>query len=240
MARSVETAGNTDWYWSGNETKELTYLISNKNKASRKKRGGKPNEFYRSITFRVYRCLYEGCLPPPPPTVPAGRPLDFMSWSSEDDWASLGLTKPVAGASGVVEEMVTIPPGVWMVMDEDPPLLTKLFIYGVLEIDDQMDMTLSAEIIMIQGDTAQLVAGFDDTPYTNNLEIILRGNHTTPDQPLPNGPNLGAKALGVFGKLQLHGLDVGRTWTRLAQTAAAGRCCHNCSCCCAFGSPSCS
>ena len=26
---TVETAGNTDWYWSGNETKELTYLISN-------------------------------------------------------------------------------------------------------------------------------------------------------------------------------------------------------------------
>jgi hypothetical protein len=48
------------------------------------------------------------------------------------------------------------------------------------------------------------------------------GNHETEDQPLPDGPNLGAKALGVFGKLQLHGLDVGRTGTRLAQDAMAG------------------
>merc|ERR1719392_359179 len=100
---TYDTAGNTEWYWSGNDTKELTYIISHKNKGARKKRGGKPNEFYRTITFRVYRCLYEGCLPPPPPTVPAGRPMDFLSWSSEDDWASLGLTKPAAGANGLLE-----------------------------------------------------------------------------------------------------------------------------------------
>ena len=109
-----------------------------------------------------------------------------------------------------------------MVLDEIPPPLTRLYIYGVLEIDDQMDMQLSAEIILIQGDQAQLVAGTAEEPYQNNLELILRGNHTTPDQPLPNGPNLGAKALGVCGKLQLHGRDVGRTWTRLAATAPAG------------------
>ena len=109
-----------------------------------------------------------------------------------------------------------------MVMDENPPPLSRMYIYGVLEIDDQMDMTLSAEIIMIQGDLAQLVAGYADEPYQHNFELVLRGNHYTPDQPLPNGPNLGAKALGVFGKLQLHGLDVGTTWTRLAETAPAG------------------
>ena len=78
----------------------------------------------------------------------------------------------------------------------------------MLEIDDQMDMQLSAEIILIQGDTAQLVAGTAEEPYQNNFELILRGNHLTPDQPLPNGPNLGAKALGVCGKLQMHGQDV--------------------------------
>ena len=219
---TYDTAGNTDWYWSGNDTKELTYIISHKNKGARRKRGGKPSEFYREIQFRVYRCLYEGCLPPPPPTVPSGRPLDFLSWSSDDDWASLDMTKPAAGPEGVVPDLITIPPGVWMVLDEIPPPLTRLYIYGVLEIDDQMDMQLSAEIILIQGDTAQLVAGTADEPYQNNFELILRGNHLTPDQPLPNGPNLGAKALGVCGKLQMHGQDVGRSWTRLAATAEAG------------------
>jgi hypothetical protein len=220
---TYDTAGNTEWYWSGNDTKELIYILSNKDKpARRKKRGSMPRELHRDIQFRVYRCLYEGCLPPPPPTVPAGRPLEFLVWSSEEDWASLDMTKPVAGANGTIEEWVTIPPGVWMVLDENPPPMVRLMIYGVLEIADEMDMTLSAEIIMIQGDTAQMVAGTADAPYQHNFDLILMGNHETPDQPLPNGPNLGAKALGVFGKLQLHGKDVGRTWTRLAQDAMAG------------------
>ena len=214
---TLETAGNTDWYWQ-NDTQELTYMLSNKDKT----RGGMPNELYREVTFRVYRCLYEGCLPPPPPTIPAGRPTEFLKWSSEEDWISLGLTKPVANADGIVEEWVSIPPGVWMVLDEVPPYLTRLYIYGVLEIGDDMDNVLSAEIIMIQGDLAQMVAGFADEPHTHKFDILLRGNHETPDQPLPNGPNLGAKALGVFGKLQLHGLDVGLTWTTLAADATAG------------------
>jgi len=214
---TLETAGNTDWYWQ-NDTQELTYMLSNKEKA----KGGYPNELYRQVIFRVYRCLYEGCLPPPPPTIPAGRPTEFLKWSSEEDWISLGLTKPVANADGIVEEWVSIPPGVWMVLDEVPPFLTRLYIYGVLEIGDDMDNVLSAEIIMIQGDMAQLVAGFADEPHTHKFDILLRGNHETPDQPLPNGPNLGAKALGVFGKLQLHGLDVGLTWTTLATDATAG------------------
>ena len=220
---TYDTAGNTEWFWSGNETKEVIYILSNKDKTTRRKRGGSmPNELHRDIHFQVYRCLYDGCLPPPPPTVPAGRPLEFLNWSSEDDWESLDLTKPVAGADGTVEEWVTIPPGVWMVMDESPPPMVRLMIYGVLEIADEMDMSLSAEIIMIQGETAQLVAGTADVPYQHNFDLILMGNHETEDQPLPDGPNLGAKALGVFGKLQLHGLDVGRTWTRLAQDAMAG------------------
>ena len=190
-ASNALDAENTNWYWSGNDTKELTYILSNKDKSSRKKRGGaKPHEKYRSIQFRVYRCQYAGCLPPPPPTVPAGRPLEFLNWSSEDDWASLGLTKPAANDSGIIEEWVTIPPGVWMVMDESPPPMVRLMIYGVLEIGDDQDMTLSAEIIMIQGDLAQMVAGFADAPYQHNFNLVLRGNHETPDQPLPDGPNL--------------------------------------------------
>ena len=215
------TSGNTDWFWK-NETKELDYILSYKDKSARVKRSGMPHEKYREIQFRVYRCQYADCLPPPPPTIPPGRPLEFLKWSSEDDWASLGLTKPVPGANGIVEEWITIPPGVWMVLDEVPPLLTRLYIYGVLEIGDEIDNVLSAEIIMIQGDLAQLVAGFPDAPHTHKFDILLRGNHETPDQPLPDGPNLGAKALGVFGKLQLHGLDVGRTWTRLSEDALAG------------------
>merc|ERR1719322_859785 len=75
---------------------------------------------------------------------------------------------------------------------------------------------------MIQGDTAQLVAGYEDAPYQNTFNLVLRGDHYTEDQPLPNGPNLGAKALGIFGFADMHGVDVGVSWTKLAATAAAG------------------
>ena len=40
--------------------------------------------------------------------------------------------------------------------------------------------------------------------------------------PLPDGPNLGAKALGVFGFLDVHGKDVGVTWAKIAADLATG------------------
>ena len=218
-----ENSGNTNWFFD-TENKELSYKLSNKGKVStRKKRAGSPREFKRDITFRVYRCLYEGCLAPAPPTVPTGRPADFKKWSNALHWADMEQSTPIPGANGVVENIVTIPPGVWMVLDIMPPPLTRLYIYGVLEISEDINnITLSAEIILIQGDAAKLVAGTEEKPFTNNFNLVLRGNHETEDQPLPNGPNLGAKALGVFGKLEMAGLDVGKTWSRLSSTAEAG------------------
>ena len=60
------------------------------------------------------------------------------------------MTKPIPGANGTVEEWVTIPTGVWILLDESPPPMVRLMIYGVLEIGDDADTTLSAEIIMIK------------------------------------------------------------------------------------------
>jgi len=64
--------------------------------------------------------------------------------------------------------------------------------------------------------------GLPNAPYQHNFELLLRGDHFTEDQPLPDGPNLGAKALGVFGFADMHGIDVGQTWTKLAATSSAG------------------
>ena len=64
--------------------------------------------------------------------------------------------------------------------------------------------------------------GLPNAPYQHNFELVLRGDHFTEDQPLPNGPNLGAKALGVFGFADMHGIDVGQTWTKLSASSLAG------------------
>ena len=214
-----------DWFLtnetaSGNGT-ELTYIISDKT-SSRKKRavpgelGTQPAGQKKSVEFLVYRCFYEGCLPPPPPTIPAGRPANFHKWSNDSAWEELEMSKPQSG------DTVFIPPGAWFVLDEDPPPLRMIMIeaMGALEVDDTADRTLEVEILLLRG--GKLQVGTEETPFTHNFNLVLAGNHFTEDQPLPNGPNLGAKALGVFGFADMHGADVGTAWTKLDATAAAG------------------
>ena len=72
--------------------------------------------------------------------------------------------------------------------------MNRLFIYGTLELDDSRDFNLTATYILIQG--GHLVIGRESEPFTHNVHIVLEGHHHTPDIPLPNGPNLGSKALG--------------------------------------------
>ena len=214
-----------DWFLT-NETEsgqgyELTFLISDKT-TSRKKRavpgevGTQPAGQKKSVDFTVYRCFYEGCIPPPPPTIPVGRPLAFHKWSNASAWAELGLSQPEEG------DTISIPPGIWMVLDMDPPPLRMIIIESMaaLEVDDSEDRRLETEILLIRG--GKLQVGTVEEPFTNKFDLVLAGNHFTEDQPLPNGPNLGAKALGVFGFADIHGVDVGTSWTKLAATASAG------------------
>ena len=56
----------------------------------------------------------------------------------------------------------------------------------------------------------------------NNVIIRLLGDHDTKDLPLPRGPNLGSKALGVFGRLELWGRQHSVHWTRLSVTMEIG------------------
>lgn len=65
-------------------------------------------------------------------------------------------------------------------------------------------------------------------PFTHQLEIQLRGSidPNDPDNeefPMPEGvPNVGWKAIGVFGALKLHGTVSGQSWHKLGATAEAG------------------
>lgn len=47
---------------------------------------------------------------------------------------------------------------------------------------------------MFQG--GRLIAGQVDEPFQGHLHITLRGDHSTADWPLPDGPNQGSKVLG--------------------------------------------
>uniref|UniRef100_A0A672GWY5 Polycystic kidney and hepatic disease 1 (autosomal recessive)-like 1 n=1 Tax=Salarias fasciatus TaxID=181472 RepID=A0A672GWY5_SALFA len=153
-------------------------------------------------------------------------------WSNTSFWsnsAENNFTVPAEGTD------VVIPPGTWVVLDSDTPPLNKLTIIGVLEIPDDTNssssrparsvpeyrtVVIDAVYISIQG--GRMIAGWEDEPFRGQLLIKLRGNHDTPDWPLPNGPNQGSKVLGVFGTLELFGLPLAVYHTKLAATAAAG------------------
>ena len=221
---TYDTAESGDWYFT-NETdsglNELVYILSDKGPVSRKKRGSEGSvegvdttKGWHAGTFNVFRCFYENCIPPPPPTLPPGRPLNFHKWSNQSAWESFDSTMPVEG------DTVIIPFGVWMVIDMDPPPLKRIYVYGGLEIGDDADHILEVEILMVQG--GKFECGTPFVPHVNKFDLVLQGNHFTEDQPLPNGPNLGAKALGVFGFLDMHGLETGISFTKVAADVEAG------------------
>uniref|UniRef100_A0A3B4ZUN2 PKHD1 like 1 n=1 Tax=Stegastes partitus TaxID=144197 RepID=A0A3B4ZUN2_9TELE len=133
-------------------------------------------------------------------------------WSNASFWSNSAENNNSVPAEGAD---VVVPSGMWLVLDVDPPRLNKLTVVGVLEIPDTLNSSSSrsarsapefrtvvvdAVYISIQG--GRLIAGWDGEPFRGELHIKLRGNHKTPDWPLPNGPNQGSKVLGE--KTALH------------------------------------
>ncbi|XP_036421459.1 fibrocystin-L-like [Colossoma macropomum] len=225
---------NGDWYFN-KSSNDLFYMVSGRtSSASRGKRSVDRSTTDISVWFSVYNCFYPNCVAPPPPPpatlppAPSHRPFGFIYWSNESFWNSSfdnDFSVPQEGAN------VVIPAGIWMILDIVIPSLNKLTVVGVLEIPDTMNSTssslpeyrsvvLNATYISIQG--GRLIAGSSDQPFRGDLQIILRGNRTTPEWPLSNGQNQGSKVLGVFGTLDLYGLPHNVYRTKLASTAQAG------------------
>ena len=91
--------------------------------------------------------------------------------------------------------------GAWVVADTVLPTMSKLEIYGVLELDNdpdsngkQRDYTLKVTYLYIEG--GRLIVGWEDNPFKGQVQIILEGSHSTPDFPRVDGPELGSKVIG--------------------------------------------
>uniref|UniRef100_A0A667XGZ1 PKHD1 like 1, tandem duplicate 2 n=1 Tax=Myripristis murdjan TaxID=586833 RepID=A0A667XGZ1_9TELE len=229
---------NGDWHFD-NSSNNLYYLVSGKTNERRRRASVDRSMVDVAVNFQVYRCFFPNCIPPPPPPpatlapVPSRRPDDFILWSNASFWLSSEENNFLVPAEGAD---VVIPSGKWVVLDSDTPPLNKLTVIGVLEIPDTLNgssssrqaraapayniVVLDAIYISIQG--GRMIAGWADEPFRGELHIKLRGNHGTPDWPLPNGPNQGSKVLGVFGTLELYGQPHDVYHTKLAATAPAG------------------
>uniref|UniRef100_A0A667X934 PKHD1 like 1, tandem duplicate 2 n=1 Tax=Myripristis murdjan TaxID=586833 RepID=A0A667X934_9TELE len=180
-----------------------------------------------AVNFQVYRCFFPNCIPPPPPPpatlapVPSRRPDDFILWSNASFWLSSEENNFLVPAEGA-DVVIPSGEGKWVVLDSDTPPLNKLTVIGVLEIPDTLNGSSSSACLFAVLQGGRMIAGWADEPFRGELHIKLRGNHGTPDWPLPNGPNQGSKVLGVFGTLELYGQPHDVYHTKLAATAPAG------------------
>ncbi|XP_065144791.1 fibrocystin-L-like [Paramisgurnus dabryanus] len=180
-------------------------------------------------------------VPPDPPGLPVSVPSDNSTslykpeafngctpWSNTLFWRSSPENNYAVPQT---DSDVVIPLGTCVVVDIQIPSLNKLTIFGILEIPDTNNGTaniggsqynnivLEVTYISIQG--GHLIAGRADQPFRGELQIILKGNHLTPDWQLP-GINQGSKVLGVFGSLDLYGMPHNVYHTKLANTVQAG------------------
>ena len=184
------------------------------------------NPIPMSINLRVYRCFFLKCdVPTPPPPPPTSKPSPIVEkyWSKPADWK--GTLEGYGGYNGILPkdgDNVMINSDKWMIVDIETPKLNRLYIYGVLELENGRNHNLSANIIFISGLNGNLIVGWPDKPMVNNVIIRLLGNHATKDMPLNRGPNVGAKALGVFARLQMFGKERTVHWTALANTVNVG------------------
>ncbi|XP_065139309.1 fibrocystin-L-like [Paramisgurnus dabryanus] len=229
---------NGDWYFN-KDSYSVYYLVSGRDHTSIPKSSVDRSLKDIHIDFYSYPCDYQNCIQPtqPPTTSPptplpgqsgqGGKPFN-SAWSNTLFWRSSSANNYVVPQT---DSDVVIPLGTCVVVDTEIPSLNKLTILGVLVIPDTNNGTaniggsqynnivLEVTYISIQG--GQLIAGQADEPFRGELQIILKGNHLTPDWQLP-GINQGSKVLGVFGSLDLYGIPHNVYHTKLAKTVQAG------------------
>jgi hypothetical protein len=128
-------------------------------------------------------------------------------WSDPDTWPNRKV--PVAG------DKVTIGRDKAVILDVSPPALGSLTIDGKLSFANNRDLELTTEWVVLRG---ELEVGTAASPHTRKATITLT-NRVRDEEPVIDMGDRGIMIMG--GTLNLHG-DRTHTWTKLAQTAAAG------------------
>ena len=116
-----------DWYWD-NSTRSLSYMV--KNSANRQPFLDVP------VNFQAIKCRYAGCQPPTSPALKlpvTSRPIDALFWSNISTWNSVAqsLSNPLLATFPVDSDSVTIPDGLYVVVDTKLPKLKYLIIEGL-------------------------------------------------------------------------------------------------------------
>ena len=116
-------------------------------------------------------------------------------WSEPDTWPMRRIP--------LLDEDVTIPINLHILIDIDPPNLGILFIEGDLIFDSQRPKTIiKARNIYIN--KGKLIAGNESFPFLNRIEIILLGNRGSPSLNFASYIPSANKAIIVANQLFLY------------------------------------
>ena len=108
-------------------------------------------------------------------------------------------------------DLVNIPAGKSIILDENPPALGGLTILGKLEFEAK-DINLTTTWIMVMG---ELHIGSASAPFQQKAIITLTGNDMT-----ESVMGMGTRGLMVMGGLlELHGTPPTKTWTKINANA---------------------
>ena len=116
--------------------------------------------------------------------------------------------------------VIEIPSNTWVIMDVDPPRLSKLVVAGRLDFaDNKGDRKLNVDRMLVWGD---FNIGSSSQPFQNNAEVVLRGIRTSDTLVASDQHFLGNKNLVIFGKMRAHGRvrSAAHRRTKLTTTAA--------------------
>ncbi|XP_069115426.1 fibrocystin-L-like [Argopecten irradians] len=221
---------NVDGDWHFDESSnEFCYLVSGKKNYSRPVTT-KGNTVKTKIN--AFKCELVGCKPTDPNTTPRKCSSENAILYSNIDWGSIDKENCLTWDSDTStckqpgpDDSWIIPEDKWIVLNESPPPLDQVIIYGTLEVQENAEnIRLAANYIY--NFMGQLIVGCgEDSRFTGTFTLTLRGNHSTPEFQNPAGqrtPNIGAKALAGIGGVMMHGIEIPKPWTTLAATAEPG------------------
>lgn len=160
------------------------------------------------------------------------KSLEFLyidRWSDSSSWKN--GEKPVEG------DIVWVPYGQTLLLDESTPIILFLFIEGDLIFEDSSNrvgaLELSSNYIFVHGGSLQI--GTESAPFQSSAIVTLYGDRNT-QIPIPQ---IGAKMIAVsnspmdmfplksgeirrIGVLDIHGRVRTRVWTKVSSTIEMG------------------
>ena len=178
-----------DWYWDSS-TRTISYMIRNS--------GNSPMQDI-GVSYSAVKCRYANCIVPVyvPPVSPAlrvpvlSRSKDALFLSNSSTWQLIwefaynktNQTNQTVSSRLFTDretfpldyDNVTIPDGVYIVVDTVLPRFQFLIIEGILELDNNFNHTLECDLLFING--GQLIIGWENDPIETNVEIIINGNY---------------------------------------------------------------